>query len=117
MDEVSPYGPTRVTELRNGQLMERCIAPHDFGLPVSHAGAAKGGDANVNADIIERVFRNEDHPARNAIVLNAAAALVVARDVPLRQAANEIATLLESGKAGEHLARFRAAAQALVTPR
>lgn len=113
MDEVSPHGPTRVTELRNGQLRELTITPTDFGLPLSPPGAARGGDAVTNADIIERVLGNEDHPARTAIVLNAAAALVVARDLPPREATNEIATLLESGRAKEHLQRFRSAAQAL----
>lgn len=113
MDEVSPYGPTRVTELRNGQLRELTLAPSDFGLPESPPGAAAGGDAETNANIIRRVFDREDHPARNAIVLNAAAALAVARDLDPRQAANEIATLLESGKAAEHLQRFRDAARAL----
>jgi anthranilate phosphoribosyltransferase len=113
MDEVSPYGPTRVTEVRKGQLREFVVAPSDFGLPVSPAGAAKGGDAAANADVIQRVFRNEDHPARTAIVLNAAAALVVARDIPARQAASEIATLIENGKANDQLARFREAAVAL----
>jgi anthranilate phosphoribosyltransferase len=113
MDEVSPYGSTRVTELRNGQLRELTLSPEDFGLPRSPAGAAAGGDAQANAEIIQSVFRAENHPARTAIVLNAAAALAVARDLPLRQAADEIATLIESGRAREQLERFRDAAVAL----
>jgi anthranilate phosphoribosyltransferase len=113
MDEVSPYGSTRVTELRNGQLRELTLSPEDFGLPRSPAGAAAGGDAQANAEIIQSVFRAENHPARTAIVLNAAAALAVARDLPLRQAADEIAMLIESGRAREQLERFRDAAVAL----
>lgn len=112
MDEVSPYGPTRVTELSAGKVTERVVTPKDFGLPTSSPGAARGGDAKANAEIIETVFANADHPARTAVVLNAAAALVVARALEPRAAAERAQALIAEGRAAAKLAEWRAAAPA-----
>lgn len=80
LDEISPYGPTRVTELASGNLIERVITPEDFGLHPSLAGAVAGGDAAENAARILAILRGEDDPAVDAVVLNAAAAIAVGRE-------------------------------------
>jgi len=112
LDEVSPAGPTRVSELENGQVRERVVHPGDFGLPMTSPGGIAGGDATDNAAAIEQVLEGRRHPARDAVVLNAAAALVVARGMPLPEAARSAARALDDGAARERLERWRRAARA-----
>ena len=107
LDEISPYGPTRVTALADDELRELEVTPADFGLPISETGAAAGGSAEQNAEVITRVLENEPHPARSAFVLNAAAALVVALDSKPRDAAERALEVLESGAARERLQLWR----------
>lgn len=106
MDEVSPYGPTHVTQLSEGKLEELVVQPGDFGLPVSPPGAASGGDATLNAEILTAVLSDEPHPARDAVVLNAAAALVVADSMNPRDAAARVAKTIASGAALETLKKW-----------
>jgi anthranilate phosphoribosyltransferase len=113
LDEVSPSGPTRVTELADGALRERVITPEDFGLARSTPEALRGGDALGNAAIILEVLRGETHPARAAVVLNAAAATVVARGGSLREAAEQVERAITSGRAMAALQRWRAAVREL----
>lgn len=111
MDEVSPYGPTRVTVLEQGQVNELTIAPEDFGLKPSPAGAAQGGDPAFNAQVLEAVLKGEPHPSTDAFVLNAAAALVVADGTEPRRAADQARQVLATGAAFETLQRWRHAVQ------
>lgn len=112
LDEMSPTGPTFVTELRDGEIIERTLSPEDFGLPRCEPSALRGGDATENAAVILSILRGESHPARPAVVLNAAAAYVVARAVPLRDAAELADHVLRQGQALETLERWRAIAAA-----
>jgi anthranilate phosphoribosyltransferase len=111
LDEVSPSAPTRVTELDGGSVRELVVTPADFGLPASPKGALAGGDAAANARGIESILRGEPHPARDAVIINAAAALVVARGVEPRDGAAEAARALGTGLAHAALERWRAAAR------
>jgi anthranilate phosphoribosyltransferase len=112
LDEVSPYATTRVSELSSGRVTEIEIHPSDFGIATSAEGAIRGGDAAENARVIERVLAGEPHPARDAFVLNAAAALVVMdADLPPKRAAERVTEVLEGGKARALLDSWRAAAQ------
>lgn len=81
LDEVSPFGPTRMTEVAEGKLRERIIRPEMFGLKPSLPGAIDGGSAEDNARVIRAVLEGQTHPARDAVILNAAAALAVCREV------------------------------------
>jgi anthranilate phosphoribosyltransferase len=111
LDEISPYGPTRVAELRQGAVREREVTPQDFGVTPSPQGAARGGDASENAAIIEAVLKNQPHPARDAFLLNAAAALVVAQNIPPKPALEQARQLVESGAAWTTLENWRKACQ------
>jgi anthranilate phosphoribosyltransferase len=110
IDEVSPSGPTRVSELDGDRIRERVITPEDFGLTRLGADALAGGDAATNAKVIESILRGESHPARGAVVLNAAAALVVAQSIEPKEAAELADRALSSGSAMAALERWRAAA-------
>jgi anthranilate phosphoribosyltransferase len=112
MDEVSPHATTRVTEVVNGKLSELEIAPEDFGLARSPEGAIRGGETPVNAKALIDVLGGEKHPARDAFVLNAAAALVVVQGLAPRAAADRANEAIESGAARRVLERWREVAQA-----
>lgn len=77
LDEITLTGPTKVSELRDGQISTRQIHPGDFGLQVAAAEALKGGDAGRNAHILRAVLDGEEGPPRDVVLLNAAAAVVV----------------------------------------
>jgi anthranilate phosphoribosyltransferase len=110
LDEVSPSGPTRVTELDGDRLRERVVTPEDFGLSRIGPEALAGADAAGNAKVIESILRGEAHPARGAIVLNAAAAYVVARGVDPKEAAAAAERAIATGQALATLERWRASA-------
>jgi anthranilate phosphoribosyltransferase len=80
LDEVSPFGATRVTEVACGKLHERIVHPESFGLVPSRPGAIDGGSAAENANVIRAILEGQTHPARDAVILNAAAALAVCRE-------------------------------------
>lgn len=115
LDEVSPFGPTRVTELSAGAILEREVAPEDFGLDPAPAGALDGGDARENAARLRGILAGAADPARGAVALNAAAAIAVGRERTdaegLRGAAAEAVEILRSGRAAEVLSTWREVAR------
>lgn len=109
VDEISPLGRSHVVELRDGRLHEWTLDPADYGLGGSDASALAGGDPATNARIIESVLTNSaPREARNAVLLNAAAAILVGGAAPDYAAAVDRATAaLESGDAARVLERLR----------
>lgn len=81
LDEVSPFGATRVTEVANGHIRERIVHPESFGLEPSPAGSIDGGSAEENARAIRAILEGKQHSARDAVILNAAAALAICREI------------------------------------
>lgn len=115
LDEVSPFVETYVTEVRDGSILARVIEPETFGLRRSPPGAIDGGSAAENADAILSILRGEPHPARDAVILNAAAALAVFREIDDTRAypalAAEAAAAIDGGAAEAKLYALRAASQ------
>ncbi|MBX3211830.1 MAG: anthranilate phosphoribosyltransferase [Labilithrix sp.] len=111
LDEVSPAAPTRVSVLDGGDVEERVVRPEDFGVTPLSLAALAGGDARANAGAIREILEGRPHPATEAIVLNAAAALVVARAVPPRVAADEARDAVRSGRARQTLEAWADAAR------
>jgi anthranilate phosphoribosyltransferase len=111
LDEISPFVPTAVTEWRNGHLREFEVTPEDFGLSRSPAGAIAGGDAAHNAKQLEDLLANVPHPAKTAVLLNAAATFVIADDLTFVDATAKATQLVESGAAKQKLNEWRSAAQ------
>jgi anthranilate phosphoribosyltransferase len=118
LDEMSPFAATRISEVAGGRVREFSLTPEDFGLPRSPPGAIAGADPAHNARVLEAILKNEAHPARDAILLNAAAGLVVALDIEPKVATERARAALESGSAAESLQRLRRATNArrTVTP-
>jgi anthranilate phosphoribosyltransferase len=107
LDEISPHGPTRVTSLAAGKLEELEVAPEDFGLEPLSDGAAAGGDAVHNAAVLRRILAGEPHPARDAFVLNGAAALVVAKGLAPKAATALVSEIMASGRALDTLEHWQ----------
>jgi anthranilate phosphoribosyltransferase len=110
LDEISISGPTFVAELMDGKVRTREITPEDFGVTPAPLSALAGGDAGENAGIIRRVLGGTHGPQRDAVLVNAAAALVAAgRGMDFREGFAEAAKSIDSGAALsklEALARF-----------
>ena len=75
LDEITTTGPTQVAELDAGSLREYQIEPGDFGIPVSDIADLRGGDASENARILREVLSGEHGASRDAVLLNAGAAI------------------------------------------
>ena len=78
LDELTTTGPTYVAELKNGSVTTFEVTPEDAGLAQASAEDLAGGDANENAKAITDVLSGQSSAFRDIVVLNAAAALVVA---------------------------------------
>lgn len=104
-DEISIAGVTWVAALEDGQIIEREINPEDAGLPVHPFEAIVGGTPEYNAAAMKALLMGEKSAYRDAVLLNTAAALVVAdKASDLKQGVALAAESIDSGKAREKLA-------------
>jgi len=78
LDELTPTGENLVAELRDGEITIRTVDPREFGAGPGTPDDLRGGDASDNAAIVRTVFDGETGPKRDAVILNAGAALYVA---------------------------------------
>ena len=79
LDEISTLGPTKILELRDGRITARELNPPDYGISLGDFDSLKGGDAGINAAIIRDILSGKDTgPKKDIVVLNAAAAVIVA---------------------------------------
>jgi anthranilate phosphoribosyltransferase len=100
LDEISISGPTRVAEVRDGQVRTYEVTPEVFGLERAPIEALSGGDAAENAAIIREVLAGKNSARRDVVLLNAAAALVAAgRANHLADAMPLAANSIDSGAA------------------
>lgn len=107
LDEITTTGPTHVVELKDGKLTEFEIGPADAGLALAKPEAIKGGDPAFNAAALHRLLDGEKGAYRDIVLLNAAAALIVAGKVgDLMEGAALAATALDQGKAKAALAKL-----------
>jgi anthranilate phosphoribosyltransferase len=111
LDEVSPLGPTRVLEIRDGSSTEWIIEPEDYGYTGFAPGELAGGDPAENARIILDVLAGQGSAAAAAaVVLNAAAAIYVSgRVTHFADGVVSARKSLESGTGLAALERLRAA--------
>ncbi len=100
LDEITTTAATRVAELRDGQIREFSITPEDAGLPYASPEDLKGGDPAHNAAALRALLDGAPGAYRDIVLLNAAAALLVAGKAPdLRAGAAMAAEALDSGAA------------------
>ncbi len=79
LDEISTMGPTKILQLKDGVISDSTIAPADLGFTVVDFESLKGGDAQANAKIVKDILSGKGSgPKKDIVVLNAAAAIIVA---------------------------------------
>lgn len=107
LDEISPNGPTTICELRDGYYRTSTIRPEDFGMMPGEKADLIGGKPEENAQITRDLLAGKiQGTKRNAVLLNAGAALFVARKADsIADGIKLAASLIDSGKATETLNR------------
>ena len=78
LDELTISGPSRVWAVAAGTVTEHLLDPAELGIPRSDVAALRGADAAYNSSVARALFAGQDGPVRDAVLLNAAAALVAA---------------------------------------
>ena len=110
LDEISLCGPTKVAELRHGEVKEYTLEPEKLSFKIYPLEALHAGSATESAAIIKRVFQGEKGPARDVVLLNSGAALYVSGKAETFEHAIRVAAdSIDSGKARqklEHLAHL-----------
>jgi anthranilate phosphoribosyltransferase len=111
LDELTLAGPSQVVELKDGAIRAFEVTPEEAGLPRAPAEALKGGEPAENAAALTALLEGAPGAYRDCVLLNAAAALIVAgRAGSLRDGVALAARSLDDGAALEVLRRLRAAA-------
>ncbi len=100
LDEISTTGYTKVSECRDGAVGTFYVHPADFGVPKASPDDLRGGDAAENAVIARAILGGRSGPARDIVLLNAAAALLIAgRAATIRGGLAAAAEAIDSGRA------------------
>lgn len=108
LDELTVAGPSQVVALHNGAIREFTITPEDAGLKRSPVSAITGGDAAVNAAALMALLEGALGAYRDTVLLNTAAALIVAGQVTeLPEGVAQAARSIDSGAARAALDTLR----------
>ena len=107
LDELSTTAPSDVWELRDGGIFHHTVDPAAFGLAPARAEDLVGGEAALNADCLRRLLDGRPGAHRDIVVLNAAAALVVAEVCDaLEEGLQAASASIDDGGASRVLERF-----------
>ncbi len=110
LDELTLAGRTMVTEINGEALRTFTVGPEDAGLTASGLEGFRGGDPLANAGIARDILAGVPGPKRDVVLLNAAAALVVAgRAEDLREGVRQAAAAIDDGRAARLLEMVREA--------
>ena len=113
LDEIALHAETLVAEVRDGSISERRVTPEDAGLARAPREALRGGNPAANAAINDEILAGGAGPRRDVVVLNAAAALVVAgRAEDLMDGARQASAAIDDGRGRELLLRVKQASRA-----
>jgi anthranilate phosphoribosyltransferase len=117
LDEIALSGETHVAALENGTVREFTIGPEDAGLRRAPPEAIRGGEPAENALALSALLEGTPGAYRDIVLLNAAAALVVAgKAEDLRAGAGLAARSIDSGAAAAVLARLKDATTPMDSP-
>ena len=104
LDEISLSAPTKVCEIRDGWYKTYMIAPEDFGFERCTKEDLKGGTPEENAKITLAILNGEKGHKRNAVLMNAGAALYIGGKADsLKDGIRLAGEIIDSGKALETL--------------
>ncbi len=119
LDEFTTAAPTRVWAVRDGGVTEHVIDAADLGVARSAPGDLRGADAAFNAGVARQLLAGQEGPVRDAVVVNAAAALAAqggfGADVPgaVKAGLDRAADAIDSGAAASVLERWVELARAI----
>jgi anthranilate phosphoribosyltransferase len=100
LDELTVAGESQVVEIDGGTLRRFVVTPEEAGLARAPISAIRGGDPSANAAALEALLKGAGGPYRDTVLLNAAAALIVAGRVgALREGVEQAARALDGGAA------------------
>jgi len=117
LDELTTTGPSYVAALENGQVRSFDIHPADAGLDLAQPVDLLGGDSEANANAIRDLLAGHKGAYRDIVLLNAAAALIVAgKAADLKAGAALGADAIDSGKAALVLERLIAISNGRAAP-
>ena len=112
MDELSTTGISRVIEFKDGKLSSFEVHPGDAGLPEAHLSDLQGGSAEDCAVAMRELLRGKNGPFRDIVLLNAAAAFIIARRAgTLKEGARLAAASIDDGRAEKALDALIAASR------
>jgi anthranilate phosphoribosyltransferase len=115
LDELTTTGETEVAEWKDGTVRRFTVTPEDAGLPRASLDALRGGDAEENAMALRALLDGDAGAYRDIVLLNAAAALVVAdRAADLAEGAALAAAVIDDGRAARALADLVEATNAMI---
>ncbi|WP_195383046.1 anthranilate phosphoribosyltransferase [Blautia wexlerae] len=108
LDEISMCAPTSVCEIRDGKFTSYEITPEQFGYERCEKGALTGGTPAENAEITKAILKGEEKgPKRQAVCLNAGAALYIAgKAASIEEGVKLAESLIDSGVALKKLEEF-----------
>ena len=108
LDEISMCAPTSVCEIRDGKFTSYEITPEQFGYERCEKGALTGGTPAENAEITKAILKGEEKgPKRQAVCLNAGAALYIAgKAASIEEGVKLAGSLIDSGAALKKLEEF-----------
>jgi anthranilate phosphoribosyltransferase len=107
LDEISLSSATSVCELRDGDFRSYTLEPEEFGFTRCQKEELSGGTPAENAKITCDILSGAKGPRRDAVLLNSAAAIHIARpDVTLKDGIALAAETIDSGKAQAQLEQF-----------
>lgn len=107
LDEISLSSPTTVCEFKDGWMKNYVIRPEDFGFETCDKQDLKGGTPEENAEITRSILKGEQGHKRNAVLMNAGAALYIGGKADsMKDGIKLAADLIDSGKAYETLEKF-----------
>lgn len=105
LDEISTTAPTDVVEAKKGWISKRLVTPEEANIKRVELSALKGGSAEENAVAVQNLLKGEKGAFRDIVLINAAAALIVADKASDIQQGVEIATeAIDKGEAARKLA-------------
>ncbi|MDR0223164.1 MAG: anthranilate phosphoribosyltransferase [Oscillospiraceae bacterium] len=107
LDEISMSSETCVCEIRNGELKSFVIAPEEFGFTRCDKSELIGGDPEENASITREILSGKGGAKKDAVILNSAAAIHIAKpEISLPEGVEIAKGIIESGKGLKQLERF-----------
>jgi anthranilate phosphoribosyltransferase len=113
LDEISTTGYTKVSECRDGAVNTFYLHPSDVGVPKATPESLKGGDAGANAQVARDVLAGGRGPARDIVLMNSAASLLIAgAAADLGEGMKMAEAAIDEGRAAAVLDRLVRASQA-----